>query len=146
MICPLPLKPPSHLPPHPIHLSRHKSTGFGFPLSYSKLPLGMYFTYGMHTFQCYSLKSSHLLPPLLCPKVCSLWVHLHFCPLDRFISTIFLDGLAFSTCLPWQLHLLERCGAGGWARCWFLVTLLFFHLYWKSSVSSVSLYPPVTWP
>ena len=35
-ICPLPLKPPCHLPPHTTLLGCH-STGFGFPVSYSKL-------------------------------------------------------------------------------------------------------------
>ena len=40
-----PLKPPSHLPPHPTsRLSQ--TTGFGFPESYSKFPLAIYFTNG----------------------------------------------------------------------------------------------------
>ena len=39
---------------------------------------------------CYSLNSSHPLIPSLCPQVCSLCLHLHCCPADRLISTIFL--------------------------------------------------------
>ena len=29
----------------------------------------------------------------LCPQACSLWLPLHCCPTDRFISTIFLDSI-----------------------------------------------------
>ena len=31
--------------------------------------------------------------PALCPKVCSLCLYLHCCPLDRFISIIFIDSI-----------------------------------------------------
>ena len=37
---------------------------------------------------------SQFVPPFpspLCPKVCSLRLHLHCCPADRFIRAIFLD-------------------------------------------------------
>ena len=44
-ICSLPLKLLSHLPPHPIPLG-FQSTSFGFPASYIKLPLAVYFTNG----------------------------------------------------------------------------------------------------
>ena len=61
--------------------------------SYSKFPLGLYFTYG-------SVHVSMLLSPLFppspsyspCPEVCSLCLGLHCCPANRFISTIFLDS------------------------------------------------------
>ena len=44
-IWPLPLEPPSQLPPH--RTSRlSQSTGFGFAGSYNKFPLTVYFTYG----------------------------------------------------------------------------------------------------
>ena len=43
--------------------------------------------------QCYSLKSSHLLSPTLCPKVCSLCLHLYCCHVSRFINTIFLESI-----------------------------------------------------
>ena len=38
----LPLKPPSQLPSYPTPLGCHS---FGFPASYSKFPLALYFTY-----------------------------------------------------------------------------------------------------
>ena len=121
----LPLEPPSNLLPHPIPLGCHKTTGFGFPLPYSELPLGMYFAYGVYILQCCSLGSSHLLPPLLCPGACSPCVHLHFCPVDGFISTTFLDGLTFSTWVPWQLHLLESRRGGGMGTV-LIFKLMFF--------------------
>ena len=37
-------------------------------------------------FPCYSLNLSHLLSPLLCPQVCFLCLHIHCCPVNRFIS------------------------------------------------------------
>ena len=59
-IGPLPSKRPSLLPPtcHPSRLSR--STGFGFPASYSKFPRAIYFTYGS---VCVSVLFSQLIPP-----------------------------------------------------------------------------------
>ena len=87
-LCPLPLKPPS--PSHPSELSQN--TSFGVPLSYSKFSLAIYCTY-ISMLQCYSLKSSHLLSPQLCPEVCSLSLHLHCCPVGMLISTIFLDSI-----------------------------------------------------
>ena len=47
--------------------------------------------------QCYSLKSPHPLLSPLCPKVCSLCLHLQCCPENRFISTIFLDSIYMSS-------------------------------------------------
>ena len=43
--------------------------------------------------QCYSLNSSHLLLPLLCPQICSLCLLLHCCPANWFICAIFLDSI-----------------------------------------------------
>ena len=56
-------------------------------------------------FPCYSLNSSHPLIPPLCPQVRSLCLHLHCCPADRFISTIFLHStyiklIEEDTCTP----------------------------------------------
>ena len=45
----------------------------------------------MYTFPFYSLNSSHRLLSSLHPQVCSLCLHLHNCPGDRFVSNIFLD-------------------------------------------------------
>ena len=44
-------------------------------------------------FQCYSLKSSHLHSPPLWPQICSLCLHLHCRPVDKFLNTIFLDSI-----------------------------------------------------
>ena len=41
------------------------------------------------------LSQSYPLLPLLCPKVCSLRLHLDSCPANELIGTIFLD----STCV-----------------------------------------------
>ena len=58
-----------------------QSTGSGCPASWVKLALIICFTYGniyvipyshMVIFQCYSLRLSHPLLPLLSPKICSL--------------------------------------------------------------------------
>ena len=47
----------------------------------------------MYMFQCHSFNLSHPLLPTLGPQVCSLCLHLHCCPANRFISTIFLDSI-----------------------------------------------------
>ena len=49
----------------------------------------------VYMLPCYSLHSSHPLLPLPspCTSVCSLCLHLHCCPINRFISTIFLDSI-----------------------------------------------------
>ena len=58
---------------HPSRLSQ--TSGFGFSVSYTKFYWLSTLHMAMNMFQCYSLKSSHLLSPLLCPKVCSLCLH-----------------------------------------------------------------------
>ena len=40
-----------------------------------------------------ALSSSHPLPPLLCPQVCTLCLCFYFCPANRFIGTIFLGSI-----------------------------------------------------
>ena len=50
----------------------------------------------IYMFQCYSLSSSHPLLPLLCPEVCSLYLHLYSCPASMFISTFFPDSVDIS--------------------------------------------------
>ena len=49
----------------------------------------------MYMFQCSSLKSSHILLPLLCPKFCSLCLSLLFCHASRIISTTFVYSLVY---------------------------------------------------
>ena len=83
----LSLKPP-HSPPPP-RLSQN--TGFVFPASHSEFPLVTYFTYGNVYISVLLSQIIHLLPRL-CPQVC-LFQHLHCCPVDRFISNIFLDSI-----------------------------------------------------
>ena len=41
----------------------------------------------------YFWHSSHSLPPQLCLQVCSLHLHLHSFPANRFINTFFLDSI-----------------------------------------------------
>ena len=84
-----PLPPPS--PYDPYRLSQ--STGFGFPVSYTKFPLAICFTYCNVYVSVLLFQSIPPSPPLLCPQVGSLCLHLHCCPANRFISTIFLDSI-----------------------------------------------------
>ena len=46
-----------------------------------------------YMFQCHCFSSSCLLLPSPCPKVCSLCLHLYFCPASTFSSTTFLDSI-----------------------------------------------------
>ena len=84
------IQPSSHLTPKttPVGCQRAPALGFLCQTASSHW-LSISHTV-MHLFQCYSLKSSHLFFPTLCPKVCSLCLHLH-CHVDKFICTIFLD-------------------------------------------------------
>ena len=47
----------------------------------------------VYMFPCFSLNLSYPLLPPPCLSVCSLYLHLHCCPVNRFISTIFLDSI-----------------------------------------------------
>ena len=47
----------------------------------------------IYMFQHHSFNSSHPLLSTLGPQVCSLCLHLHCCPANRFISTIFLGSI-----------------------------------------------------
>ena len=87
-----------HLPLHPSPLGCHKSSALGSLCctadSYWLYTLHMV----MYILQCYFFRLSHLLSPPLCPKVCSLCLHLHCCSVDRFIS-IFLDSVRAHVCV-----------------------------------------------
>ena len=74
------MSPPSKtsLPPLQV-VTEHQ---LWFPMSYNKFPLAPMLHMALYMFQCYSLKSSHLLPLQLCPKICSLCLHLHCCPIS----------------------------------------------------------------
>ena len=90
----LPFEPPSHLSPHPYPSRLSQSPWFEFPESYSKFLLAIYFTY---VSVCVSMllspfvPSSPSYPPLMPISLFSL--HLHCCPANRFINTIFLDSI-----------------------------------------------------
>jgi len=86
-ICPLPLEPPSHLPPesHPSRLSN--STGFEFPESYGKSPLANSFTYGNIYV---SMLLSQFVPPSPSPTVSTslFCLHFHCSPANGFINIL----------------------------------------------------------
>ena len=70
-----------------------QSSGFGSPVTCSKFPLAIYFTYDNVYV---SMLLSQIIPPspsLLCSKICSWCLHLLCCPASRIISIIFLDSI-----------------------------------------------------
>ena len=69
-MCPLPLEPPSH-PVTSSHLWRlSESTGLS-SLHHTENSHWLSILHIiMHMFQCYSCNLSHLLLPLLCPRIC----------------------------------------------------------------------------
>ena len=88
------VSPPSWIPlppPSPSHHSRlSQSTDFGFPVSYIKLTLAIYFTYS-NVYVSVLLSHPFLFPLSL--KVCSLYLCLVCCPACRIVNTIFLDSI-----------------------------------------------------
>ena len=81
---PLPLMC-SSCPPHPLppgHSARwSQSTKLEFVL-YSNFLLAIYFTHDDVYMSMLPLNFFHALIPPLCPQVCSLCLHLHYCPED----------------------------------------------------------------
>ena len=92
-MCPLCFEHPSHLPSHSSSLCCHRAR-FEFPESYGTFPLAVSFTHGS---VCASTLLSAFVPPSFpaspCPQACPLCLHLYPCPVNRFISTIFLDSM-----------------------------------------------------
>ena len=88
------ISPPPEPPaaPSSSHLDHHRAAGWASS-SFSRFPLALYFWHGSVYMSVPISHSPH--PPLttLYPHVCSL--HLHFCPGNMSICTIFLD----STCI-----------------------------------------------
>ena len=74
--------------PHPTVLEHRVE----LPVLHSDIPLALLHMV-MYMLQCYSLDLSHPLPSLLCLQVCPLCLCLYSCPVNRFISTIFLDSM-----------------------------------------------------
>ena len=70
--CPLPLKPPSHLPPDSTSLGGHRALPLGSLCHKANFHWLSVLYMVMHMFQCYSLNRSHPLLPPLFPKVCPL--------------------------------------------------------------------------
>ena len=73
------------------HSRLSQSPSFGFPASYSKLPLAVCFTYGNVYV---SMVFSQIIPPSpssTVSKVCSLCLCLLCCPARRITNTTFLD-------------------------------------------------------
>ena len=89
----IPMSPPSHLPPHPTPLGCHRAPD----LSSLHHTANSHWLSVLHMvtymFQCYSLYSSHPLLPTLCSQIRFLYLHLHCCPANRLISTIFLESI-----------------------------------------------------
>ena len=82
-----------NLPPIQLSIPPSRSSpgpSFGFLVSFSKFPLAIYFAYG-------NVYVSMLLPqfvppsPSLTMSTSLFCLRLHFCPVNRFISTIFVD-------------------------------------------------------
>ena len=75
-ICALPLKPPSHLPPHPTPLGCHRPLALGALCCTANSHWPSTLRMVMCMCQCYSLKSFHLLSPLSCVCKSVLCVHI----------------------------------------------------------------------
>ena len=60
---------------------------------HSNCPLAICFTHGNVYISMNFLSLSHPLLAQLCPQVCSLCLHLYFCPTNRLISITFLDSI-----------------------------------------------------
>ena len=103
------MSPPSWTslpPPSPFHHSRlSQSSGFGFPVSYSKFPLAILFTYG-HVYILILL--SQVIPPSSFPTVTISLFSMFVSPLlsckSRIINIIFLATIYM--CFIWYLSFL----------------------------------------
>ena len=102
-IYPLPLEPPFHRHNQPTPLGHHRALTWA-PCMYVCVCVCVYVTSHklsilhmiVYIGQSYLLSSSHLLLPLLCRQVLSLYLRLFYCLANRFISTIFLDSIYVS--------------------------------------------------
>ena len=88
---------PSHFPPHPIPLGGPRALALSALLHASNLHWSSILHILIYMFQCYSLKSSHLLPPFAfshkSPKVCSLHLCLFYCLTYKIIIAVFLNSI-----------------------------------------------------
>ena len=97
------VEPPSHLSPILTPLGYHRVPGLCSLHHTANSHWLSTFHRAIYMFQCYSFKSSQLLSPQLCPKVCSLCLDLLGCffllalPAPLNVSCSFM--LSLSTCL-----------------------------------------------
>ena len=96
-MCSLPLEPLSHFPPHPTPLGGQRAPDLNFLCHLANSHWVPISHIVMYMFQYSSSYLYHPLFPLLYPLVCSLGLHPHCCPENRFFSTIFLDSIC---CCP----------------------------------------------
>ena len=82
---------PSPFPPLQV-IAEHQA---GLPVLCSSFPLAMCFTHDS-MYMSVLLPQFVLLLALLCPQVHSLHLHLHFFPVNWYISTIFLDSIVYA--------------------------------------------------
>jgi len=87
------LNPPSHLPPHTIHLGHPCAPAPSILYHSSNLDWGSISHMILYMFQCHSPKSSHPLPFPQSPKDCSIHLCLFCCLANRVIITIFLNSI-----------------------------------------------------
>ena len=86
-------QPLSHLPPHIISLGHPSSPAPSILYPVSNLDWWFVSYMIVYMFQCHSPKSSHLLPLLQSPKVCSIHLCLFCCLVYRVVITIFLNSV-----------------------------------------------------
>ena len=107
-ICPLPLEPPSLLPPPPTPASCHRVPGLSSCVMIANSHWLSILCMVVHMFLCYSLHLPHpLLPPPVSASLFSMSVS-HCCPANRLINAVFLDyALKYDTCFS-DLTLYDR--------------------------------------
>ena len=93
-VCPLPPEPPSHLPPHPAPLGCHRALGLSSLHHIANSHQLSILHMELYMFQSYSI-----WPTLSFTVFISLFLYLHYCPANRFISTIFLDSIYVCVCV-----------------------------------------------
>ena len=96
-MCPLPLEPPSHLPfhPSPFRLSVAENW-IERPVSHSKFPLAVYFTYSIYFHATLSIRPSLFFPHHFHKSVLCVCISTDALQIGS-ISTIFLDSIPFSS-------------------------------------------------
>ena len=78
--------------------------------------------YWVYICHCYCLNSSHPLLPPVYPQVHSLCLHLHPFPVNRLISTIFLDSIYMHCCCFWVTQSYPAlCNPMDWSMTGFSV-------------------------